>query len=375
MNTRSRLCLAILAAAAGCTFDPSELSTPGVKAPDGAIDVSTDHQPGGSDIAASGADYPAIGPEAAPVMADSSVAMDGSGADGKVGTDGSVVEARRDTSDAAADAADAPLDQLSPPLDVPAPRTDAPADTNSQVDAPPAIVCDPPITSTGGLSCPGSVCTVGTFGGPMYTSVDSYGSTICAASNSLCANGNTPSAAAGQMGAVLGFYLDSSATHPTVQLSGAGITFQLTALPPQLMRVWVDHLGTMYCAAISSPSQTIPWTSFRSSCWNTSGSNLTGPPNASYVAFQVAGTATGNFDFCVKSLSLPVQVPDAGSDVVSKLPLGSSCTSGTQCSSGACTTGVCCASSSCTGCYSGCGSNGQCQPCAICDCTAGVCHC
>jgi hypothetical protein len=110
-------------------------------------------------------------------------------------------------------------------------------------------------------------------------------------------------------GAGFGFNLSPLAT-PTVpmpvQLSGTGVTVTLSSLPTGAdMRVQVNVGGTHYCATMTSPSQTLPWTSFNTACWDpTTGTALTGAPNTSTLEFEASsGTTAGTFDFCVTALS------------------------------------------------------------------------
>jgi hypothetical protein len=90
--------------------------------------------------------------------------------------------------------------------------------------------------------------------------------------------------------------------------SSAGVTYALDYLP-QNTRLVVGDSATDYCVNLQSQSGTIPWQSFNSACWGTSGVSLSGPPaNLVSVRFQVvADTAYGNntsFTFCISQLSL-----------------------------------------------------------------------
>lgn len=99
------------------------------------------------------------------------------------------------------------------------------------------------------------------------------------------------------------------------------------------------------------------------------------------VGRTTADVAAANMDTptdrAVPSSDLPPRTPDASPDIRTNLPLGNSCSSGTQCSSGICTDGTCCVSSCTGGCNVGCGSNGQCRTCTTCTCSGdtGICHC
>ena len=171
----------------------------------------------------------------------------------------------------------------------------------------PTTATTPAITSTGGLACPGGLCTVGSYSGYIYVYADGSPSKVCAAAESLCASGSTGAAdTKGTIwGAGFGFNLDKSATPAAVQLAGTGITYALSAMPTQGMRVTVTVGTTDYCAKLSAASGTVAWTDFNTACWDNSGTKLTAAPSTPHVGFQVtAGTAAGTFDFCVKSVTL-----------------------------------------------------------------------
>ncbi|HEY5282836.1 MAG TPA: hypothetical protein VIM14_08610 [Polyangia bacterium] len=90
--------------------------------------------------------------------------------------------------------------------------------------------------------------------------------------------------------------------------SSAGVTYALDFLPDNT-RLVVGDSKADYCVNLQSQSGTIPWRSFSSTCWNSSGVPLTGPPtNFLSVRFQVvADTSYGNstsFNFCVTQLGL-----------------------------------------------------------------------
>jgi hypothetical protein len=170
-----------------------------------------------------------------------------------------------------------------------------------------AVACSPAITSTGGLACPGGLCTVGTYAGYTYIYADKGGSKVCIAADSLCGNGSTAIAdAKGTIwGAGIGFNLDKSTTPAAVQLAGTGMTYALSSLPSQGMRAQVSVSGTDYCAKIASASGTVKWTDFNTACWDNSGTSLTAAPSTPHIGFQVtAGTTAATFDFCVTKVTL-----------------------------------------------------------------------
>jgi hypothetical protein len=99
-----------------------------------------------------------------------------------------------------------------------------------------------------------------------------------------------------------------SAVSPPVgpyAVTGSGITYALSNLPVQGMRLAIDEGGVDYCAPVSAASGTVKWASFNSKCWDNSGLTLAGAPKAAtYVHFQVtAATAVAPFNFCVTSVS------------------------------------------------------------------------
>ena len=170
--------------------------------------------------------------------------------------------------------------------------------------------------STGGIACPGGKCAVGSYSGSGFTASDGIASTICLSANSLCAAGTTNTAQSADTttnwGTAFGFSLSPSSTGTNlvgVQLGGSGIAVTLSSLPTgALARIQVSVGSGNYCAAMSASSQTIPWTSFNTACWNNSGTYLTGAPTAAtQIAVTVNGEAgvAGSFDLCVTSLAFP----------------------------------------------------------------------
>ena len=177
--------------------------------------------------------------------------------------------------------------------------------------------CTPVPKSTGGIACPGGLCTVGAYSGYDFTFSDKIASSVCMLPNSLCAAGTVgaqnPAGGYTVWGAGILFSLSTLTTATTempVQLAGTGVTVTVTSLPTNAdMRLQVKHFvgatGTTYCAIMTTATQTIPWTSFNTMCWSpSSGVALTGPPNTSNFQFQASSRPTaGSFDFCVTSLS------------------------------------------------------------------------
>jgi len=173
--------------------------------------------------------------------------------------------------------------------------------------------CTPAPKSTGGLSCPGGKCTVGTYSGYDFGFSDGLGSTYCVDANSLCAAGTTAAQNPPTYtiwGAGFGFSLSPQTTLTTsvpVQLTGSGVSVTLSSLPTggATARVQVTVAGTQYCAAMTSASQTIPWSSFNTTCWApATGTALAGAPNTTNIQIEAsAGATAGAYDFCVTALS------------------------------------------------------------------------
>jgi hypothetical protein len=95
--------------------------------------------------------------------------------------------------------------------------------------------------------------------------------------------------------------------------TAAGIEYALSlaALPPAGMQMTIDNAGTDYCALLSGTTGTLHWSSFNTKCWDpTTGTTLSGPPNATHVAFQMnAGAEATTGSFCVTNLALVCEAP------------------------------------------------------------------
>ena len=167
--------------------------------------------------------------------------------------------------------------------------------------------CTPQPTSTGGIVCPGRLCTVGGFSGYMFSYGDGTASSICMGPDGLCTSGTTGAVDVPYYtvwGAGFGFNLspDTSLTNIVqVQLPGTGVSVTTSSLPVGAnLRLQVGVSGTDYFAWVTTTTQTIPWTSFKSSL----GVALLGAPKTDAIKFQASsGGIAGSFDFCVTSLS------------------------------------------------------------------------
>jgi hypothetical protein len=168
-------------------------------------------------------------------------------------------------------------------------------------------------------------------GGYAFSYQDTVGSIVCLdgcpasgavcstapATSELCTHGNllanpAPySAFGGGIGFNLNQAMATSATGTTAMpfvTTGSGISYVVSSIPPNGLRLQIDHGGSTntYCANVTAPSGTIPWSGFALTCYNTPpGAALTGPPDdATQIEFQMVTTATaGTGDFCVTSVS------------------------------------------------------------------------
>jgi hypothetical protein len=151
-------------------------------------------------------------------------------------------------------------------------------------------------------------------GGYSYAYSDGTGSSACLATTAFCGAGMT--AIATLTGTVWGAGIGASLNQPiamttanppvgTYAVTGSGITYALSNLPVQGMRLSIDEGGLDYCAPLSAASGTVKWASFNTKCWDYSGVTLAGAPKAAkYIHFQVtAATAVAPFNFCVTSVS------------------------------------------------------------------------
>ncbi|MGO9835305.1 MAG: hypothetical protein ACLP1X_13920 [Polyangiaceae bacterium] len=164
-------------------------------------------------------------------------------------------------------------------------------------------------------------------GGYAYAYDDGMGSTACLDTTALCGTGTTAvtNASGSIWGAGIGFNLNQAvatgAASPAVNTyaaTGTGLTYALSNLPPQGMRIVIDDGGTDYCVPIGAASGTVNWASFNTKCWDNSGTFLSGAPaTATHILFQVtADAAATRFNLCVTSITFATSSappPDAGS--------------------------------------------------------------
>jgi|HubBroStandDraft_6_1064221.scaffolds.fasta_scaffold04320_9 hypothetical protein len=164
-------------------------------------------------------------------------------------------------------------------------------------------------------------------GGYAYAYDDGLGSTACLDATALCGTGKTAvtNASGSIWGAGIGFNLNQAVATGTASpavgsyaATGTGITYALSNLPAQGMRIVIDDGGTDYCAQIGAASGTVYWTEFNTKCWDGTGTSLTGAPaTATHILFQVTADAAATaFNLCVTSLAFATTAappPDAGS--------------------------------------------------------------
>ena len=154
------------------------------------------------------------------------------------------------------------------------------------------------------------------MGGFTYTAFDKLGSSACVDTAAFCATGTTyPADGAGAVwGALVGVNLNQAdvalapANLYAVPPTSAGIYYQVDQIPLQGLRLQTDDsTGTNYCAILLNTSGLVLWTSFNTTCWNSSlGTFMTGPPTGSHNIAFVVPAANGpalSFNLCVDALA------------------------------------------------------------------------
>jgi hypothetical protein len=174
------------------------------------------------------------------------------------------------------------------------------------------------------------------------------GSTACIDSTAMCVTGST--AVANSTGTIwgsgLGFNLNQAMgtatnSNPTIgamATTGTGISYSLSNLPAQGMRILIDEGGTNYCVPISTASGNVSWAAFNTKCWDNTGTYLTGAPStATHIEFQVTSDAAPtSFDFCVTSVAFATSSTSSSSSSGGSSS-GSGSSSGGNPGSGGCT--------------------------------------
>lgn len=158
----------------------------------------------------------------------------------------------------------------------------------------------------------------GCWRGHAFTSVGGPGTTItpssfdsCGQNCSLCVEGVVEGSADYTSYALLGVnldqLLDSDVTN-TVAPDGQSLTLSYSNTGGSLLRVQLNppDNGPPWCYALSGQgSVTIPYSSFRQSCWDTTGAAYAGEPIVS-VTMIVPGGGTGSsepFEMCLAGLA------------------------------------------------------------------------
>jgi hypothetical protein len=152
-------------------------------------------------------------------------------------------------------------------------------------------------------------------------------STGCLDATALCTTGTTAAAtalnSATVYGSGIGFNLNQAmavgAASPPIDAftaTGLGLSYTLSSLPAQGVRIAIDSSGTVFCAVLSSASGSVAWAKFNSKCWDDSGTFLAGAPTGStHIEFQVPAVAAPTpFNFCVDAVGFAstITAPDAG---------------------------------------------------------------
>jgi hypothetical protein len=145
------------------------------------------------------------------------------------------------------------------------------------------------------------------------------GSTACLDLTAFCGAGTSVVQSAanfadpygGGLGVSLNQAKGSNTAEDAYSLSGTeGISYAVSDFPVGL-RLIVGNLdatgsaGTDYCVNLTEANAQVSWTSFNTMCWNPgSGTQLTGPPLATHIEFEVTSSTTvRRWNFCVTTLS------------------------------------------------------------------------
>jgi hypothetical protein len=175
--------------------------------------------------------------------------------------------------------------------------------------------CSVTVTSGAVPLTDGYVTVVGAGGYP-YAYHDAMGSTACLSTLALCGAGTalqtnfSGTTWGGGIGVSLNQPMATSCTvNPPVNpftVTGSGIAYSLSNLPPSGVCLIIDDGGIQYYAQLVASAGTIPWSAFTTAACYVAppGVALSGPPTtATHIQFQVFSlSGAGPFDFCVKAL-------------------------------------------------------------------------
>jgi hypothetical protein len=146
--------------------------------------------------------------------------------------------------------------------------------------------------------------------GTITPECDDAGTKPCftSAGAKVCASGSLT--AADDAFAMIGYNVNQASEPPNTPgtydtSASTGVTFTVANVSGSPLRIKVDVAGTEYCAAITSSTQTIAWSSFKTMCWGSDGTALPAGANITSIAVQAPGKASGTtaYDYCIVSIA------------------------------------------------------------------------
>jgi hypothetical protein len=144
---------------------------------------------------------------------------------------------------------------------------------------------------------------------PLGTATASVGMTaFCGCGTDDAQNPPSYSFYGGGVGVNLSQAMTTGSTMEAIAQSGTGVTYAVTSLPTNGLRVQViDSGGTSYCFDATAKSGMIPWAMFNTKCYDTTpdGDALPTADMLTQLEFLVPSNTTANaaWDFCVTALS------------------------------------------------------------------------
>jgi hypothetical protein len=150
------------------------------------------------------------------------------------------------------------------------------------------------------------------IGGYAYPVADTQGSTACVVATQLCGIGTTAAYIPGSLawGSGMGVNVGQAAAsgvNGVVTPTAAGLSYAISQLPADGLRIELGTAGPSYCYQIQADAfGTIPWSSFVTDCWDAVPTGATFSPSIGIADVQFivpAGAAASSWDFCVQSLS------------------------------------------------------------------------
>jgi hypothetical protein len=191
-------------------------------------------------------------------------------------------------------------------------------------------------TSTGPAGFNGGYFTSGSWHGYAWTSASGGNSSISpkdfsavGAGQALCASGSVAGlsdySGVAQVGVNLNQAATTNAAVGTVTPGPGGLTISITNSGGSPLRVQIEgptgatDPNDRWCAVVNGSGGYIPWSTFNTQCWATTGTAYNGTSPIASVSVLVPGAATGSipFNFCVNSLAAStgattIGAPDAG---------------------------------------------------------------